>query len=62
MFGTDNYEIYQMPTVTKINVESFVEFRKAYKYFTETQTYQQEVRDAIDNNCSKALLITEGSD
>ena len=61
LFGTDNYEIYQMPTATKINVESFVEFRKAYKYFTETQTYQQEVRDAIDNNCSKALLITEGS-
>ncbi len=61
LFGSEYYEIYQMPTATKINVESFAEFQKAYDYFKETQIYQREVKEAIDNDKSKALIITEGT-
>ena len=60
-FGSQNYEIYEMPTATKINVECFFFFLRAYDYFRETQLYQQEIKNAIDNNTAKALIITEGS-
>ena len=63
-FGSENYEIYQLPNANKISVESFSEFQKAYTYFKQTQTYMQEIRNAIkdyNHDESKALIITEGA-
>ena len=64
-FGEDGFEVYEMPSATKISVERFSEFQHAYKYFKETQTYQKEAEAAIEKArsglSSKVLIITEGS-
>lgn len=62
-FGEDGYEIYEMPNATKISVERFSEFQRAYEYFKETQTYQKDAEEAILKACpsAKAFIITEGS-
>lgn len=40
-FGTEGFEIYEMPQGLKINAERFSEFQKAYTYLTNTQQYEQ---------------------
>ena len=62
-FGEEGYEVYEMPTATKISVERFSEFQRAYDYFKETQTYQKDAEEAIlkARPSSKAFVITEGS-
>lgn len=61
VYGRDGYEIYQMPLATKITSEKFSEFGKAYKYFSETETHQQEIREVIQQHQGKTLIITEGA-
>lgn len=62
-FDNDGYEIYEMPTATKINVERFSEFQRAYDYFKETETYQKDAQNAITSitPAKKILVITEGA-
>lgn len=64
-FGEDGCEIYEMPTATKISVERFSEFQRAYEYFKSTQTYQKDAEAAIETvmsaSTSKVLVITEGA-
>lgn len=62
-FGEDGYEVYEMPTATKISVERFSEFQRAYEYFKTTQTYQKDAEEAIlkARPSAKAFIITEGS-
>ena len=60
-FGEDGYEIYQMPNANKITTERFSEFQKAYTYYSQTQTYHEEIKRAISAKSEKALIITEGS-
>lgn len=64
-FGEGGYEIYEMPTATKISVERFSEFQRAYEYFKSTQTYQKDAEAAMDavksTSTSKVLVITEGA-
>ena len=58
----DGFDIYQMPDGTKIGVESFSEFKRAYEYFTETETHNKKLREAIDKSeSSKPIIITEGA-
>ena len=63
IFGDDGYEIYEMPTATKINVERFSEFQRAYDYFKKTETYQKDAQNAIATVSSnkKAIVVTEGA-
>ena len=61
VFGSENYDIFQMPTATKINAECFSEFQNAYNYFAKTIRYQSEIESAINSNNDKALIITEGA-
>lgn len=63
IFGEDGYEIYEMPTATKISVERFSEFQRAYDYFKKTETYQKDAQNAILSvvPIKKALVITEGA-
>ena len=62
-FGEDGFDIYEMPTASKITVERFSEFQKAFKYLQETQKYQKEVAIAVKeaSNQHQVLVITEGS-
>lgn len=64
-FGEEGYEVYEMPAATKISVERFSEFQRAYEYFKETQTYQKDAESAIEaaksSLSSKVLIITEGA-
>lgn len=60
-FGENGYEIYQMPSATKISSERFSEFQKAYTYLSQTQKYHQTLLSAIEANRSQMLVITEGS-
>lgn len=63
VFGEENYEIIEMPNGTKIDVERFSEFQRAYEYFKTTQTYQKDAEEAILKviPSSKAVVITEGA-
>lgn len=63
-FGEDGFDIFEMPSGTKIDVERFSEFQKAYDYYQHTQKHQEEL-DAIvkqikNNSSEKPLVITEG--
>ncbi len=61
-YGDDGFDIYQMPDGTKIGVESFSEFKRAYEYFTETETHNKKLREVIDKSgSSKPMIITEGA-
>lgn len=61
LYGGEGYEIYQMPTCTKIDVERFSEFQKAYEYLTLTQKYNNEITLAINSLQNKPLVVTEGA-
>ena len=62
IYGDDGFDIYQMPDGTKIGVESFSEFKRAYEYFTETETHNKKLREVIDKSeSSKPIIITEGA-
>lgn len=64
-FGDDGYEVYEMPTATKVSVERFSEFQRAYEYFKATQTYQKDAEAAIEaaraGLTSRVMVITEGA-
>lgn len=62
-FGDGSYEIFEMPTATKIDVERFSEFQRAYEYFKTTATYQRDAEKALQkfNPGTKTLVITEGA-
>ena len=53
VFGSDEYEIYQLPEANKIDVERFREFKRAYQYYTETETYQKRIIQIIkEHSCN----------
>lgn len=60
-YGTDGYEIYQMPDCTVISSERFSEFHKAYSYYTQTQTHHEEIQKAIAVKTVNPLIVTEGA-
>ena len=60
-FGTEGFEIYEMPQGLKINAERFSEFQKAYTYLTNTQQYERDIYDAVSNEQDKMLIVTEGT-
>jgi len=64
-FGDDGYDVYEMPNASKISIERFSEFLRAYEYFKATQTYQKDAERAIEEAKSKlkskVLVITEGA-
>lgn len=60
-FGPDGYEIYQMPDCMVISSERFSEFHRAYCYYTQTQTHQAEIKNAISAKTASPLIVTEGA-
>lgn len=61
-FGSDGFDVYEMPRCTKIDSEQFSEFQKAYEYMKQTQKYQEDAQKAIQSVVSKGktIIITEG--
>lgn len=60
-FGSEGYEIYQMPDAQIITCERFSEFQKAYAYFEESKLHEEKVKTAIASQQNKTLIITEGA-
>lgn len=64
-FGEDGFDIFEMPSGTKIDVERFSEFQKAYDYYQHTQKHQEEIDGLVNqikqDNSDKPLIITEGA-
>ena len=62
-FGEDGFDVYELPTASKITVERFSEFQRAFEYLQSTQSYQSEVAAAVKqaSDKNKVLVITEGS-
>ncbi len=48
-FG-DGYEIYQMPSATRITAERFSEFQRAYSYLSQTQKHEERIMSEIQGN------------
>lgn len=63
-FGEDGFDVVEMPSGNKIDVERFSEFQKAYDYYKQTQKHQEEVDDLVNqikkDSSEKPLVITEG--
>lgn len=61
VYGSDGFEIRELPNGDQISAEAFSEFQKAYSYLAETKKYQAEIKSAIDARTANSLIITEGS-
>lgn len=61
VYGSDGFEIREMPNGDHISAEAFSEFQKAYTFLTETKKYQAEIKAAINTHTANPLIITEGS-
>lgn len=63
-FGEDGFDVVEMPSGNKIDVERFREFQKAYDYYQHTQKHQEEIDGLVSqikqDNSDKPLIITEG--
>lgn len=63
-FGEDGFDVVEMPSGNKIDVERFSEFQKAYDYYQHTQKHQEEIDGLVNqikqDNSDKPLIITEG--
>jgi len=60
VFGSESYELYQMPDGIKISSEMFSEFQKAYEYLAITQKFQTDIANQLNAIKSKPLIVTEG--
>ncbi len=63
-FGEDGFDVVEMPSGNKIDVERFSEFQKAYDYYQQTQKHQEEIDGLVNqikkDTSEKPLVITEG--
>ena len=58
-FGDDGFHIYRLPQGLQIRPEEFDEFGRAYRAFTETSRYMNDIRTAILNS-QKPIVFVEG--
>lgn len=65
VYGNDGFDVVEMPSGHKIDIESFSEFRSAYENMKNTQAYNEDVERLIakikENSNTVPLIITEGS-
>lgn len=60
-FGKDGIDVIEMPYGNKIDVEQFSEFENAYHYFTGTERYYRDIKNHIDSQQDRPLVVTEGA-
>ena len=45
--ATDNFDIYELPFAKIISTEKYSEFEKAYKYYKDTNKYEEEIEKTL---------------
>ena len=58
-FGEDGFALYRLPKGQLIDPEEFSEFANAYQAFTETSTFLDDIRRAVED-AQKPILFVEG--
>ncbi len=58
-FGSDGFEILNMPAGQPITTERFSEFEKSWEYFRETKAYEEDLERALAVG-ERPLVFTEG--
>lgn len=62
VFGETGFEIREMPRGNLISSESYSEFLSAFKLFSTTKTFQEEVLTKINEGTKPALLVEGKTD
>ena len=60
IFGEDGFALYRLPQGQQISPEEFSEFGDAYRAFTETVRFSEDMRRAIEG-AQKPIVYVEGS-
>ena len=58
-FGSDGFEVREMPTGKLIGIDRFSEFEYAYEVFKQTQKFEEDIRSQIES-ISKPVVFVEG--
>ena len=58
-FGENGFGLYSLPQGQEISPEEFSEFGNAYRSFTETKKFKEDIRKEIEN-AQKPLVFMEG--
>ena len=58
-FGEGGFALYRLPQGQEISPEEFSEFGNAYRSFTETKKFNEDIQQAIEN-AQKPIVLTEG--
>ncbi|MCF4099729.1 AAA family ATPase [Maritalea mediterranea] len=58
-YGSDGFQLLNLPEGEEIDVERFSEFESAYKYLKDSATFQDEIRKNLDE-AVKFTLYVEG--
>ena len=58
-FGENGFSLYELPQGQEISPEEFSEFGNAYRSFTETQKFKEDIRKEIEN-AQKPVVFMEG--
>ena len=58
-FGEGGFALYRLPQGQEISPEEFSEFGNAYRSFTKTQKFKEDIRKEIEN-AQKPLVFMEG--
>ena len=59
LFGDAGFALHRLPDGQRINPEEFSEFGDAYKAFSSTRRFVDDLEDAVQN-ASSPILLTEG--
>ena len=58
-FGTDGLTILELPTGRRISSERFAEFGNAFKYYQDTESFNEQIEQRFATG-TKPLVLTEG--
>ena len=59
VFGEENFEIRNLPSGEVITTERFSEFEKAYEVLKETEKFEKDIKQKVENS-TKPILFVEG--
>jgi predicted ATP-binding protein involved in virulence len=56
-FGSDNFNVLELPEGNSIDVESFSEFKDMFAVIEETTTYRKKIIEQINENIKPAVFV-----
>ena len=59
-FGDGNFDVIDLPSGSIIDVERFCEFEAAYKYFSDSAEFENNIKEEIAKS-QKTILFVEGN-